>query len=78
VTEQSEHILREALELPQSERAEVAVELIASLDGETDPDAASAWAEEVEQRARRALAGQNNAEDWPDVRQRIDQRLREQ
>lgn len=34
-----------------------AVEVVASLDGGTDPEAASAGVEDVEWRARRALAG---------------------
>ena len=50
-------LLEEALPLDVRERAELAAELIASVDGEPDADADAAWAAEIERRARRALAG---------------------
>lgn len=71
----TDRILDEALQLPLAERARVAAELIASIDGATDPDAENAWAAEVEKRARRALAGESVGEDWEIVRQRVSDRL---
>lgn len=59
MTDRAEALLREALTLPPEERADVAAELLASLD-ETDPeliDIEAAWAAEIEKRARRVLAG---------------------
>ena len=70
MTEQSQNVLSEALRLSQGERAEVAVELLASLDGDSDPDAEAAWAEEVERRARRARAGVSAGDDWQTVQKR--------
>ena len=64
MTEQSQNVLSEALRLSRGERAEVAVELLASLDGAADPGAEAAWAEEVERRARRAREGVSTGADW--------------
>jgi hypothetical protein len=52
-------ILADALSLPAEERAGLAVELLASLDGEPDPDAEQAWVEEITARAQRARSGQS-------------------
>ena len=51
-------ILADALSLPAEERAGLAVELLASLDGEPDPDAEQAWVQEITARAESARAGQ--------------------
>lgn len=54
----AEVLLQEALKLPRRERADLAAELLASLDDELidDPqDLEKAWAEEIERRARRVL-----------------------
>ncbi len=72
----TDRILDEALQLPVAERARVAAELIASIDGPPDPGAEEAWAAEVEQRARRSLVGESTSEDWGVVRQRISDKLR--
>ncbi len=58
------HLLEEALRLPVSERAAVAAELIASVDGEPDADAETAWAAEIERRATRAVRGESTGRDW--------------
>ena len=47
---QSEQILRSALSLPESERAERAAALIHSLDTHTDEAVDEAWAAEIERR----------------------------
>ena len=50
--------LREqVLGLSERERAELALDLIRSLDGEPDPSAARKWAAEIERRAREVLDG---------------------
>ena len=67
----SEGVLREALTLPARERAEVAAELLASLDELAPEDAdvvRAAWAEELDRRARRALSGEDQGESWEVVR----------
>ncbi len=66
-------VLREALALPDSDRADIAAELLASLpeppstlDVDTDE-----WAQEIERRARGVLSGETVAEDWDAVEERI-------
>jgi putative addiction module component (TIGR02574 family) len=56
----------EALSLPVSERAELARELLESLDGE-DADAAEAWAREIERRQDESLSGQAEVLDYHTV-----------
>lgn len=66
------------MKLPRNDRADVAAELIASLDDRPtdDPQAVEkAWAAEIECRARRALAGESKGLPWEDVKRRIEQRL---
>ena len=60
----AQHLLEEALRLPLIERAAVAAELIASMDGEPDADAEAAWAAEIERRATRAVGGASTGRDW--------------
>ena len=73
MTSRAQELLREALTLPSAERADVAAELLASLDAaETDSPAEveAAWASEIERRARRVMAGESGGIPWSDVRQR--------
>ncbi len=75
MNQRSSSLLREALELSIQDRAELAVELLASIDGEPDADVEAAWAEEIERRAKRALSGASHGTDWETVRARIEQDL---
>jgi len=71
--------LREALTLPIAERADVAAELLASLDAaeaDNPAEVEAAWAAEIERRARRAIAGESAGIPWEDVRQRAEEELR--
>jgi putative addiction module component (TIGR02574 family) len=80
VTSRAQELLREALTLPAEERADVAAELLASLDEAPAEDAAeveAAWAREIERRARRVMSGESAGEPWEDVRARVIQRLTE-
>ena len=55
-----EALLQEALKFPQSERADVAAELLASLEEEPADsleEVEKAWGADIERRARRVLAG---------------------
>jgi len=52
MSERARKVLQDAMELPLSERAELAADLLASLDGEPEADVEAAWAAEVERRAR--------------------------
>jgi hypothetical protein len=74
VTSQAAALLREALALPEGDRADVAAELLASLDTpySDDPTAVrTLWAQELERRARRMLSGEAVGEEWSAVRQRL-------
>jgi putative addiction module component (TIGR02574 family) len=50
-------MLAEVLRLPIEERAKLALELLRSLDGNPDPDAAEAWDAEIERRGAEVDAG---------------------
>ena len=52
MTDRARKVLHEALELSLPERAELAADLLASLDGEPEAEVEAAWAAEVERRAR--------------------------
>jgi putative addiction module component (TIGR02574 family) len=71
MTARAEQILREALTLPAEDRADVAAELLASLDEPADGDVEAAWAAEIERRARRVLSGESSGTDWKEARARI-------
>lgn len=64
-------VLAEALRLDEQARAELAAELLASLDGPADADAESLWAAEIERRVAAIEAGTAPLEPWDDVRRRI-------
>lgn len=73
-----EALLQEALKLPRRERADVAAELLASLDDELTDDPQElekAWAAEIERRARRVLAGESAGVPWREVKRRAERRL---
>jgi len=72
----SQKVLGEALDLTDEERAEVALELVASLDGPRDADAEDAWVAEIERRARGVLADPDGGEDWSSARAEIETKLR--
>ena len=71
MTSRTRELLREALTLPIAERADVAAELLASLDDVGTEDLAeveAAWAAEIERRARGVMAGESSGIPWEDVR----------
>ena len=65
-------VLAEALRLEPDSRADVAAELLASLDGPTDRDAEAAWDAEIERRIAAIEAGTIRLEPWADVKRRIE------
>ncbi len=70
-----QELLREALALPVADRADVAAELLASLDdteADNPAEVEAAWAAEIERRARRVLAGESAGLAWNDVRRRAE------
>ena len=81
MTSRAQRVLQDALALPLEERADVAAELLASLDDAPPEDQAqveAAWAHEIERRARRVMSGESAGESWDDVRARVVRRLTEQ
>ncbi len=76
MTERAKQLLDDVLRLSLPERAELAAELLASMDGEPEADVEAAWAAEIERRAERALAGQSEGTPWSVVRERIERQLR--
>ncbi len=78
MTTEVEALLREALALPDGDRADVAAELLASLDAPASDDPATVqalWREELERRAKRVLSREASGEDWLSVRQRLTDEL---
>lgn len=78
MTEHAQSLLREALSLSDDERADLIAELLVSLEGPVVDDLAAveqAWAEELETRARRFLAGPGQGEEWSKVRARLGRAL---
>jgi putative addiction module component (TIGR02574 family) len=75
VTKPAEKVLSEALTLDTRERAEIAAQLIASLDGEPDEDVEAAWAAEVDRRIREVEAGRAKLVPWGEVERRIEKEL---
>lgn len=71
MTKTTEAVLAEALRLDVKARAEIASELLASLDGPPDPGAEQAWAAEIERRVKALEAGTEPLESWNDAKRRI-------
>lgn len=68
MSERARKLLEDAMALPVTERAELAADLLASLDGDPDPEVEAAWAREIERRAREALADADDDIAWETVR----------
>jgi putative addiction module component (TIGR02574 family) len=66
-----QEILHTALQLPDRDRADLAVSLIESLDCSSDPDAQAAWAEEISRRLVELDSGTIKAVPWNEARQVI-------
>jgi Putative addiction module component len=76
----SEDLRRQALALPDVERADLAAQLLISLEGPTADDPVQVraeWATEIERRAQRVLTGEVNSQDWTAVRQQLAESLGE-
>ena len=81
MTSRSDSILRKALELPTRDRADVAAELLSSLEPsstESSEAARAAWAIEIERRAKRVVDGEAPGESWDEVRERTARKITEQ
>ncbi len=79
VSNQARQILEEALRLPLDERADVAAELLRSLEEAestlSPEEVQRRWAEEITRRANRALRGESAGRDANDVLTSIESKL---
>ena len=66
----------EALDLSESERAELAHELITSLDGPADPDVEKVWSAEISKRLDAIEQGTATTQSGDDVLRAIARRIR--
>ena len=75
MTKSAEAVLADAMRLELDDRADLATELLASLDGPSDPDAAAAWEAEIKRRVAAIDAGSVVLEPWEDVKRRIENEI---
>lgn len=68
-------VFADALRLDPDTRAELAAELLASLDGPADADAEAAWAAEIDRRVEAIESGAVKLEPWALVKQRIEKEI---
>jgi len=67
----AEKILEEALELPDSARADLAAALLESLDQDVDEDVEAAWSEEISRRIQEVESGAVKPIPWEEARKMI-------
>ncbi len=78
MTRTAELLLRDALDLDEAERAEMAVALLESLESQVDQRAIEeAWREEVRRRVEAIDSGQVELVPWEEVRDQLFARLNE-
>lgn len=70
MTTNAQRVFEQALTLTANDRAELAAQLLASLD-EAEADVESAWAAEIERRAAEARVNPDDGEDWRTVLEEI-------
>ena len=69
------YILKQALELKEEERAELASLLIESLDEPAEGGVEAAWAVEIERRMADLDSGSEKTLSWDEVREKLHGRL---
>ena len=69
-------LLSDALHLSPTERAEVAHELLLSLENDRDADSESEWAQVIQRRAEEVLNGTAKQVDARDAARALSERLR--
>lgn len=75
MTKGTQAVLADALRLDSAARAELAAEILASLDGPADPDAEAAWNDEIDRRIEAIEAGTIRLEPWEHVKRRLEKDL---
>lgn len=71
MTQKSQVVLEEALKLSATERAEVAEQLLSSLDEIPDANVEQAWQEEVQRRLQQVERGEVKTIPWEEVQRRL-------
>jgi putative addiction module component (TIGR02574 family) len=64
MSQEAHELLQKALALPENERAELAGNLISSLDATVDQDVDAAWQQEVVQRLHDVQSGKGETISW--------------
>ena len=70
MTQEAHELLQKALTLPEDERAELAGNLLSSLDATVDQDVDAAWQQEVVRRAHEVQSGKAVTISWEEVQQK--------
>jgi putative addiction module component (TIGR02574 family) len=70
MTQEARELLEKALALPDNERAELAGNLISSLDATVDPEVDAAWQAEVMRRLHEVQSGKAGTISWEEVQQK--------
>jgi len=65
---EAQRLLKKALALPEQERAELAGNLLDSLDATVDEDADAAWQKEIARRLEEVKSGRVKTVPWSRVR----------
>jgi putative addiction module component (TIGR02574 family) len=68
--QEAQELLKKALALPDKERADLAGNLIDSLDDTVDEDAEAAWQAEIVRRLEEVRSGKVKTTSWHDVRRK--------
>jgi putative addiction module component (TIGR02574 family) len=71
MTAKAVRLLEEALQLPPTSRADLASTLIRSLDNESDADAETAWAAEIDRRVTELDSGKVKTIPWSKVEEKL-------
>ena len=71
-----DQLRNKALELSESERAELAHDLVASLDGKPDPEVADQWDREILRRLQQIDDGAVDSVDRAELKRRIRQQFK--
>ncbi len=71
MTQQTQRLFNEALQLPEGERGDLAAQLLDSLDGAAEEDVETAWSAEIKDRLGELEAGTVQPIPWPQARRMI-------
>jgi putative addiction module component (TIGR02574 family) len=76
MTDAARKLLADVLALPEEDRAHIATEVIASLDGPPDADWEATWLAELDRRVEAAKQAGETGTDWSEVRAELLAELR--